>query len=68
MVNDKPTNTAPAQEVQPGAPAQPSTPTRQADPGQSGQPFVHPSLGTLRIKGTEPVSAIRANDQDVKHG
>ena len=71
-VANEPNNTPPPQQTQPAAPAQPATsaqpPTQQADPSQGGQPFVHPTLGTLAIKGTDPSLPIRAADPDVKHG
>lgn len=73
---DEPTNQPqPAQQAQPVSPTQsepasaPSEAPRQSqsDSG-SPEPFVHPTLGTLEIRGTEPTIPVRANEQIPRRG
>jgi hypothetical protein len=73
VANDQLADTPPSQQAEPATPAQPATtpepPTQQAEPGtQSGQPFVHPALGTLEIRGADPDVPIWAVDHIEKHG
>lgn len=72
MADDQSNSTPPAQPAQPAPTTQSATPvqqpTQQADPSQTDPPFVHPSLGTLMIKGAEVIPGIRADGNDVKHG